>query len=120
MRMFWATASGVVGAIVLIAIVQPYFLIIVFAILACYFYAAQFYRHSAREMKRLDNLLRSALYAHSAESLSGMATIRAYGETAKFIATNEKHLDTENRAYLLTVYNQRWLGFRLDMFGCLL
>ena len=69
---------------------------------------------------------------------SGLATIRAYGEDAKFLEQNEHFLDIENRAYLLTVrpfdsrarqrfaycitqvYNQRWLGFRLDFFGALL
>lgn len=90
---------------------------IVFAVLVLYFYCARFYRASAREIKRLDNLLRSSLYAHFSESLSGLATIRAYGEKDKFLRKNEGYLDIENRAYFLTVVNQRWLGFRLDMFG---
>lgn len=72
-----------------------------------YFTAAQFYRESAREIKRLDNLLRSSLYSHFGESLSGMATIRAYGEDGKFLKQNEKHLDIEDRAYFLTIVNQR-------------
>lgn len=69
---------------------------------------------------RTDNLLRSALYAHFAESLTGLASIRAYGETKRFIHENERLLDVENRAYYLTVINQRWLGLRLDFFGSVL
>lgn len=34
-------------------------------------------------LSRPDNLLRSSLYAHFSESLSGLATIRAYGEDEK-------------------------------------
>jgi len=68
-------------------------------------------------LKRLDNLLRSSLYAHFSESLSGLPTVRAYGEIPKFIKQNQNFLDIENRAYYLTITNQRWLGLRLDFFG---
>ncbi|GAA6008882.1 hypothetical protein JCM11491_003817 [Sporobolomyces phaffii] len=116
-RMFMSTLGSVVGSIVLISIVQPYFLIVVAAILCLYAFAASFYRESARELKRLDNILRSSLYAHFSESLSGLPTVRAYGEIPKFIKQNQNFLDIENRAYYLTVINQRYLGLRLDFFG---
>ncbi|GAA5878573.1 hypothetical protein JCM1840_007455 [Sporobolomyces johnsonii] len=119
-RMFVSTASSVVGSIVLIAIVQHWFLLVVAGVFCLYGFAASFYRQSARELKRLDNLLRSSLYAHFSETLSGMATVRAYGELPKFLKQNENYLDIENRAYYLTVINQRWLGLRLDIFGALL
>ena len=95
-------------------------LLAVAGILVIYFKFAQYYRKSAREIKRLDNLLRSSLYAHFSESLSGLATIRAYREQDRFLKHNEDMIDTENRAYLLTIYNQRWLGLRLDILGGLL
>ncbi|BGP15223.1 hypothetical protein JCM10213_000825 [Rhodosporidiobolus nylandii] len=119
-RMFMSTAAGVVGSIVLIAIVQHWFLLVVAGVLCLYGFAASFYRQSARELKRLDNLLRSSLYAHFGETLSGMATVRAYGETAKFLKQNEAYIDLEDRAYFLTVINQRWLGLRLDLLGACL
>ncbi|KAH8100094.1 P-loop containing nucleoside triphosphate hydrolase protein [Cristinia sonorae] len=120
MRMFSSTLSNIVGAIILIAIVLPWFLIAVFTILGIYFWAAVFYRVSARELKRLDSILRSSLYSHFSESLSGLATIRAYGETDRFLEENRKRIDVENRAYWLTYTNQRWLGIRLDFLGILL
>ncbi|GAA5927818.1 uncharacterized protein JCM15063_006002 [Sporobolomyces koalae] len=116
-RMFVSTLGSVLGSIVLIAIVQQWFLLVVAAILCLYAFAASFYRQSARELKRLDNLLRSSLYAHFSESLSGLPTVRAYGEIPKFVKQNQEFLDIENRAYYLTVINQRWLGLRLDFFG---
>ncbi|TFK46118.1 ABC transporter [Heliocybe sulcata] len=120
LRMFMNTFSSIIGAIILISIVLPWFLIAVFSILLVYFYAALFYRSSARELKRLDAILRSSLYSHFSESLSGLATIRAYGETERFRLDNEERVDIENRAYWLTVTNQRWLGIRLDFLGTLL
>ncbi|OSD06330.1 P-loop containing nucleoside triphosphate hydrolase protein [Trametes coccinea BRFM310] len=120
MRMFVATLANILGAIILIAIVLPWFLIAVAAVSVAYVWAALFYRASARELKRLDALLRSSLYSHFSESLSGLATIRAYGETDRFLEENRKRMDIENRAYWLTVTNQRWLGIRLDLMGILL
>ncbi|TRM64251.1 P-loop containing nucleoside triphosphate hydrolase protein [Schizophyllum amplum] len=119
-RMFATTFSGILGAIILIAIVLPWFLIAVAAVMVVYLYAATYYRASARELKRLDNVLRSSVYAHFSESLSGLATIRAYGEADRFKADNEKRVNMENRAYWLTVTNQRWLGIRLDAMGATL
>ncbi|KAI0768063.1 P-loop containing nucleoside triphosphate hydrolase protein [Trametes elegans] len=120
MRMFVATLANILGAIILIAIVLPWFLIAVAAVSVAYIWAAMFYRASARELKRLDALLRSSLYSHFSESLSGLATIRAYGESERFLDENRKRVDIENRAYWLTVTNQRWLGIRLDLMGILL
>ncbi|KAG6817160.1 hypothetical protein H0H87_012121 [Tephrocybe sp. NHM501043] len=120
LRMFAGTTSSIIGAIILISIVLPWFLIGVACIILLYVYAAAFYRASARELKRLDAVLRSSLYSHFSESLSGLATIRAYGETERFRLDNETRVDVENRAYWLTVTNQRWLGIRLDFLGALL
>ncbi|TFY77333.1 hypothetical protein EWM64_g6678 [Hericium alpestre] len=119
-RMFLSTLSGIVGAVILIAIVLPWFLIAVFVVAIMYALSAAFYRASARELKRLDAILRSSLYSHFSESLSGLATIRAYGETDRFFQENRDRVDIENRAYWLTVTNQRWLGIRLDFFGTIL
>lgn len=44
-----------------------------------------------------DAVLRSSLYSHFSESLSGLATIRAYGETERFRIDNETRVDVENR-----------------------
>jgi hypothetical protein len=49
--MLAATASQIIGSIILISIIIPYFLAVAFAILICYAFAAYFYRASARELK---------------------------------------------------------------------
>ncbi|KAI5474500.1 ABC transporter [Pseudohyphozyma bogoriensis] len=116
-RMSLTTLSQICGAFILIAIVEYWFIIAVVFLFAAYIYVSKFYRASAREIKRMDNLLRSTLYAHFSESLAGLTTIRAFGECSRFIENNEIMLDLENRAYFLTIINQRWLGIRLDFMG---
>lgn len=56
-------------------------------------------------------MLRSLLYGHFAESLTGLPTIRSYGEIPRFLAENKYYIDLENRALFLVVTNQR-CGYR--------
>ncbi|KAI9461546.1 ABC transporter [Lactarius psammicola] len=114
------TISSIIGAIVLISILLPWFLIVIAVVSVLYAMASAFYRASAREMKRLDAILRSSLYSHFSETLSGIATIRAYREEDRFVKENRDRVNIENRAYWMTVTNQRWLGIRLDFLGTLL
>ncbi|KZT61359.1 ABC protein [Calocera cornea HHB12733] len=120
LRMFAMTMSNVLGTIIIVTVVTHYFIVAVAVILLGYFYYFSYYTTSSRELKRLDASLRSLLYAHFAESLSGLVTIRAYQETPKFLHDNEYYTDLENRALLPTVVNQRWLAIRLDFLGALM
>jgi ABC-type multidrug transport system fused ATPase/permease subunit len=89
--------ANVIGAVVLLAVISPWFLIAVAVVLLHYLHCAQYYRASSREFKRVDSILRSSLYSHFSESLSGISTIRAYGESQRFNKENVKRMDVENR-----------------------
>ncbi|BGP17639.1 hypothetical protein JCM10213_001291 [Rhodosporidiobolus nylandii] len=120
LQMTILTVGQLSAAIILLAIVYQWFLIPVAVVLVLYWFMSSFYRASARTIKRHDNVLRSALFAWFSESLTGLSTIRAFGEQERFRRENEKAIDLENRAYILTVINQRWLAIRLDALGALL
>ncbi|KAG1903686.1 ABC protein [Suillus fuscotomentosus] len=119
-RLLVIMLSSVVGSIVIISVLEPYFVIAVFFIAIGYGFFAAFYRAGAREVKRLDSMLRSLLYAHFSETLTGLPTIRSYGEMKRIIAANRYYIDLEDRALLLVVTNQRWLAIRLDFMGAIL
>ncbi|KAJ7064091.1 ABC protein [Mycena amicta] len=119
-RMFIIVICSVIGAILVITIVTHYFIVAAIFICFGYGYYQQFYRAGALEMKRLDAMLRSLLYSHLSESLTGLPTIRSYGEIDRFIRDNKYYIDLENRALFLTVTNQRWLAIRLDAMGSVL
>lgn len=120
MRMAISTLGSVFGAIVLITVLTHYFIVAVAAVLIFYVGSSVLYQRGAREVKRLDAVLRSSLYSHFSETLSGLATVRAYQETARFKADHMRHVDVENRAYFFTICNQRFLGIRLDFMGAIL
>lgn len=119
-RMFIGTLVQIIGAVVLISVVQPWFLLAVGIILLAYYWIAMYYRASAREVKRIDAVLRSSLYAHFGEAIGGISTIHAYQVSGQFKRENERRMDLENRAYWITTVNQRWLSLRLDFLGSLL
>ncbi|KAF9516365.1 hypothetical protein BS47DRAFT_1371770 [Hydnum rufescens UP504] len=114
------TLCMVLGSILLITILFHYFLPVAFIVVLGYIVLGKFYLASSREMKRLDGILRSELYSHFSESLSGLATIHAYGESSRFIADNARFIDHGNSALYLTITNQRWLSVRLDTVGSIL
>ncbi|KAG1747098.1 ABC protein [Suillus paluster] len=107
MRLLVLTLSNCIGSIIIIVFLEPYFIIAIFFILIGYSYFAAFHRASAREVKRLESMLRSLLYAHFSETLTGLPTIRSYGEMKRFIAANRYYVDLEDRALYLVVTNQR-------------
>lgn len=117
LRQCVSTVMSMLGAIAMTIALTYYFAVAIVVVLAIAWVVATFYRSSAREFKRLDAMLRSTLYSHFAESLSGLTTIRAYRESDRFLHDNYDRVDLENRAYFCTVVNQRWLGLRLDFLG---
>ncbi|CAL1710985.1 unnamed protein product [Somion occarium] len=114
------TISSVIGTVALVFYTFPYLGILFAPLGIFYMVAAIYYRRASVETKRLDSLMRSALYASYSETLTGLSTVRGYGAQNRFIHRTEKGLDMENRAYYMTISIQRWLSIRLDFLGNLL
>ncbi|KAJ7163116.1 multidrug resistance-associated ABC transporter [Mycena filopes] len=112
--------ASVLGTVALVFYTFPYLGIIFAPMAIMYYLVALYYRRSSVETKRLDSLMRSALYASYTETLTGLSTIRAYRNQEQAIMQAEHGLDLENRAYLMTLTLQLWLGLRLDVFGNIL
>lgn len=126
------TSSQIIGTVALVFYVFPYLGIIFVPLGILYYTAAVYYRRTSVETKRLDSLMRSALYAAFSgiylsscldnillftETLTGLSTLRAYREGPASIRNADSGLNMENRAYYMTISIQRWLAIRLDFFG---
>jgi hypothetical protein len=85
-----------------------------------FFFFFLLHRATSRELKRLENVTRSPLFAHFQSCLSGLATIRAYDVDKEFSAKNCELVDWNNRAYYPLLMSQRWLGIRLELIASLL
>lgn len=115
-----STFSSVIGTVALVFYTFPYLGIIFIPLLIFYYVAALFYRRTSVETKRLDSIMRSALYAAYSESLTGLSTVRAYAAQRRFVTKSEFGLDMENRAYYMTIAIQQWLALRLNTLGNIL
>ncbi|KAG2386093.1 hypothetical protein C9374_002539 [Naegleria lovaniensis] len=120
LKMLMSCLFQVIGTLLLIGSVNYLFLIPIFPILFIYYYVQKYYRSTSRELKRLDSISRSPLFAHFGETLTGVATIRAYRRQEDFMRENEKLLDRNNRAYFAQLVSQRWLAFRLELVGAMI
>ncbi|RCK65365.1 Metal resistance protein YCF1 [Candida viswanathii] len=73
-----------------------------------------------KELKRLDSVSRSPIFANFQESLIGVATIRAYGKEERFKHLNESRVDKNMSAYNPTINSNRWLAVRLEFLGSII
>ncbi|KAK4104692.1 hypothetical protein N658DRAFT_521302 [Parathielavia hyrcaniae] len=120
MRMYFFSVASILAVFALIIAFFYFFAIALVPLFIIFLLATSYYRASAREVKRIESILRSTLSAKFSEGLSGIACIRAYGLKDRFIADLRKAIDDVDSAYFLTYSNQRWLSVRLDMIGNLL
>jgi len=72
-----------------------------------------------RELKRLDSVSRSPIYALLGETIDGVATIRAHDGEPSLTLRLKKMLDIQQNAYYLLCVAQCWLAIRLELVGTL-
>lgn len=84
---------------------------------AVYLYIQRYYLRTSRELKRLESVSRSPIYAHFQETLGGITTIRAYRQQKRFALENEWRIDANLRAYFPSINANRWLAVRLEFIG---
>jgi ATP-binding cassette subfamily C (CFTR/MRP) protein 1 len=105
---------------VVISAGTPIFVTVILPLGALYLYIQRYYLRTSRELKRLDSVSRSPIYAHFQESLSGMSTIRAYNQQKRFELENEWRVDANLRAYYPSISANRWLAVRLEFLGSII
>nr|QUF59448.1 ATP-binding cassette transporter Abcc1-4 [Brachionus angularis] len=117
-----STRNGlnVLSIFIVIVITTPLFLIVLVPILILYFLIQRFYIRFSRQMKRLESVSRSPIYAFFGETLNGVSTIRAFKFQEKSALQMHQHLDNNSRIYYTDMYSNRWLGFRLEFTGSII
>ncbi|PVI02729.1 bile acid-transporting ATPase [Periconia macrospinosa] len=111
--------ASIITIVILISVITPGFLIAGFFITVLYAFIGRFYINSSRDLKRLESVHRSPLYQQFGETLSGMTTIRAYGDERRFIRENLIKINTQHRPFIYLWAANRWLAFRVDVVGAL-
>ncbi|KAH8694908.1 ABC transporter [Talaromyces proteolyticus] len=75
----------------------------------------KFYLRTSRQLRLLDLETKAPLYSHFIESLSGLATLRAFGWSEAAFEKNFQLLDISQKPFYLLLCVQRWLTLVLDI-----
>ncbi|TFY72025.1 hypothetical protein EVG20_g1007 [Dentipellis fragilis] len=105
------------GIVAVIGVSFPAFLLAIFPLGWFYTQVMKYYLATSRELKRLDAVSRSPIFAWFSESLNGISTIRAFNQQSIFTALNECRIDRNQICYLPSISVNRWLALRLEFLG---
>ncbi|KAG5855049.1 hypothetical protein ANANG_G00044780 [Anguilla anguilla] len=112
-----ANIFSLLGMLVVISWGLPWILLLLLPLGGLYYHIQHFYRHTSRELKRFYSLTLSPIYTHFSETLTGISTIRASGNTTRFEEENENRLERNQRCLFASNAAMQWLDIRLQMIG---
>lgn len=75
------------------------------------------YLNTAREIRRLESVLKSSIFEQARSALSSLWTIRAEEKTAVYVSKVTEDIDKYARAYWQLWLVNCWLAFRMDFLG---
>eukprot|EP00753_Platysulcus_tardus_P017931 PLAT6639.1.p1 GENE.PLAT6639.1~~PLAT6639.1.p1 ORF type:complete len:1605 (+),score=860.88 PLAT6639.1:73-4887(+) len=123
MTMLQLFVGGIVqllGTMLVLGLSTPYVLLAFVPIMFAFGFVQNYYRHTSRELKRMDAISRSPIYVHFTESLDGIASIRSYGAVERMALDNGRRVNHNLRMYLMLITTNRWLSVRLELCGGLM
>eukprot|EP00250_Pteridium_aquilinum_P010315 c19292_g1_i1 orf=266-5158(-) len=119
-NMFLGSMFQLSSTFVMIGVVNTASLWAILPLLIVFYAIYLYYQSTAREVKRLDSITRSPVYAQFGEALTGLVTIRAYKAYDRMAKVNGNTMDNNLRFTLVNISANRWLGIRLECLGGLM
>ncbi|XP_076949695.1 ABC transporter C family member 2-like [Bidens hawaiensis] len=119
-NMFLGQVSQLLSTFVLIGLLSTMSLWAILPLLLLFYAAYLYYQSTAREVKRMDSITRSPVYAQFGEALNGLSTIRAYKAYDRMAKINGNSMDNNIRFTLVNMSANRWLAIRLETVGGLM
>lgn len=108
----WAQVISVFA----LCIWSVYWFVIVLAPLAYGFYRVYlFFSAASRDLKRLESVSRSPIYSSLSETLTGLETIRAYGDTDRFLRMHLKRMNRNHKLVFHLWVCVSWMTIRLEV-----
>ena len=110
-------AVEVLGVLVIVSYSTPWFLAAIFPLTVTYFILQRFYISTSRQLRRIEMISISPIYAHFTETLTGASSIRAFGAQQRFVNESERLWTRNSRCNWSSLNSNRWLGIRLESLG---
>ena len=112
----FSSLMNVFGALIaIVAATKGTFAPVALPIVMVYYYISKYYRKTSTELKRLESVSKSPIFALFSEALTGASTIRAYKQEERLIATNDEQYNNNTSTLMLLALSSEWLSIRLDM-----
>ncbi|XP_058590029.1 ATP-binding cassette sub-family C member 10 isoform X2 [Neofelis nebulosa] len=112
-----ANAVGLLGLLAVLGSGLPWLLLLLPPLSILYYRVQRHYRASSRELRRLSSLTLSPLYTHLADTLAGLAVLRATGASHRFEEENQRLLELNQRCQFAASAAMQWLDIRLQLMG---
>ncbi|XP_070166360.1 ATP-binding cassette sub-family C member 5-like isoform X2 [Polyergus mexicanus] len=101
-------------AIFFICGVLPWFSIALLLFGALFFFVSKLFRICMRDLKRMENILRSPVLSFVTTTIQGLSTIHAFQKEKNFLYRFEELFNTNNLCQHLCQAAMRWSAVRLD------
>ncbi|KAJ7004811.1 ABC transporter C family member 13 isoform X1 [Populus alba x Populus x berolinensis] len=115
-----ANFVGLLGIAVILSYVQVFFLLLLLPFWFIYSKLQFFYRSTSRELRRLDSVSRSPIYATFTETLDGASTIRAFKSEDFFMEKFIEHVTLYQRTSYSEIIASLWLSLRLQLLAAVI
>ncbi|KAL2533987.1 multidrug resistance-associated protein 11 [Abeliophyllum distichum] len=110
-----ANFVGLLGIAVVLSYVQVMFMLLLLPFGYMYRKLQFYYRSTSRELRRLDSVSRSPIYASFTETLDGSPTIRALKSLDYFFFRFTQHMLLYQRTSYTEIFASLWLSLRLQL-----
>lgn len=116
-QQMFTTVLNLLASYIYIGTALPIFYSVAVPVTIGYWVLQRFFNRSSLELKRLDSISKSPIYAHFSETLGGLSTLRAYGKQDESRADNMNMIDINQRAYFTWIAANRWFSLNLEILG---
>ncbi|KAJ6641638.1 ATP-binding cassette subfamily C member 4 [Pseudolycoriella hygida] len=116
-RIYQATVNNVfqiVGALLLVCFLQPLMVIPAFLLIILFHFLRNFFLSTASDVKRIESVARSPVFAHVGTTIAGLTVIRAL-QTQGFLRKQFiQKQDIHSSAFYLNFGTNRWFSLATD------
>ncbi|KAH8810334.1 multidrug resistance-associated ABC transporter [Flagelloscypha sp. PMI_526] len=119
-RAFTGVLSSITTLVTIAYVGGPSFIAAAFVLACLYYKVGSSYGQASRDMRRLDSVTRSPLYSLYGETISGVAIVRAFGASSKFLRDMLLDVNTNITPHYWMWGVNRWLALRFNMLSSLI
>lgn len=113
LRLVLFSGSMLCASLVTVFVYVPYTALLLIPILVVGFVLLNFYRASARELKRINSLFRSNMFTVLTETIGGLTVILGFRQQENFRRRLDERIDDMNISFQVNLASQYWLALRV-------